>query len=56
MAATLVGDLSEKETIWRYMTLDRLINIFDDKAIFMAGLRAYSRSDPYEGYPPADSN
>jgi hypothetical protein len=52
MAATLVGDLSGNETIWRYMTLDRLINILDDKAIFMAGLGAYSKSDPYEGYPP----
>lgn len=52
MPATLVGDLSGKETIWRYMTLDRLINILDDEALFMTGLGAYSKSDPYEGYPP----
>ena len=52
MPATIVGDLSDEETIWRYMTLDRLINILDDKALFMTGLGAYSKSDPYEGYPP----
>ncbi len=52
MPATLVGNLSGKETIWRYMTLDRLINILDDKALFMTGLGTYSKSDPYEGYPP----
>jgi len=34
------------------MTLDRLINILDDKALFMSVLGAYSKSDPYEGYPP----
>ncbi|MDD1001863.1 DUF2971 domain-containing protein [Pseudomonas sp. TNT2022 ID642] len=52
MPATLVDDLTGKETIWRYMTLDRLINILDDKALFMTGLSSYSESDPYEGYPP----
>ncbi|POD50805.1 hypothetical protein BKM15_18310 [Pseudomonas syringae pv. syringae] len=52
MSATLVGDLSENEAIWRYMTLDRLINMLDDAALFMTGLNAYSKSDPYEGYPP----
>lgn len=52
MSATLVGDLSGNEIIWRYMTLDRLINILDDKALFMTCLGAYSKSDPYEGYPP----
>lgn len=52
MPATLVGDLSGKETIWRYMTLDRLVNLLDDKALFMTCLSAYSKSDPYEGYPP----
>ncbi len=53
MPATIVGDLSDEETIWRYMTLDRLINILDDNALFMTGLGAYSKSDPYEGHPPA---
>ncbi|MEO4013563.1 DUF2971 domain-containing protein [Pseudomonas rossensis] len=52
MPATLVGDLSSGEVIWRYITLDRLVNILDDKALFMSSLGAYSASDPYEGYPP----
>lgn len=52
MPATLVGDLSNEEVIWRYMTLDRLINVLDDKALFMSSLGSYSKSDPYEGYPP----
>ncbi|WP_130912688.1 DUF2971 domain-containing protein [Pseudomonas sp. Sample_9] len=52
MPASLVGDLSGEEIIWRYMTLDRLINLLDDRALFMTGLGAYSKSDPYEGYPP----
>lgn len=52
MPATLVGNLSDKEIIWRYMTLDRLINLLDEGALFMASLGAYSKSDPYEGYPP----
>lgn len=52
MSATLVGDLTGEEVIWRYITLDRLINLLDDKALFMASLGTYSASDPYEGYPP----
>jgi hypothetical protein len=52
MSATLVGDLSCEENIWRYMTLDRFINILDDSALYMSSLGAYSKSDPYEGYPP----
>lgn len=52
MPATLVGDLADNEVIWRYITLDRLINILDDKALFMASLGTYCTSDPYEGYPP----
>lgn len=52
MSATLIGNLSGKETIWRYMTLDRLINVLDDKSLFMASLGTYNKSDPYEGFPP----
>ena len=54
MPATLVGDLVGEEVIWRYITLDRLVNVLDDKALFMASLGSYSASDPYEGYPPPD--
>lgn len=39
--------------LWRYMTLDKLVNLLDEKAIFFAPLSFYQRSDPYEGYPPA---
>jgi len=52
MPATLVGNLTGEEIIWRYITLDRLINILDDKALFMASSGTYSASDPYEGFPP----
>lgn len=40
-------------TLWRYMSLDKFINMFDDGGIYFAPLQVYSDSDPFEGYPPA---
>ncbi|MBK5007323.1 DUF2971 domain-containing protein [Pseudomonas sp. S32] len=52
MPAVLVGDLKGEDVIWRYMALDKFVNILDDKALFMPALGMFSESDPYEGYPP----
>lgn len=38
--------------LWRYMSLDKFINLLDDEGVFFAPLSAYQHSDPYEGYPP----
>lgn len=52
MPATLVADLDPSTVIWRYMTLDKLIDLLESKALYFTSLLKYARTDPFEGLPP----
>ncbi|HEJ1053364.1 TPA: DUF2971 domain-containing protein [Pseudomonas putida] len=49
----VLKSLSDDMVLWRYMSLDKLINLLDDGGLFFAPLTAFQKSDPFEGYPPA---
>lgn len=53
MKVTVLASLNEDMVLWRYMSLDKFINLLDDEGIFFAPLKYYQQSDPFEGYPPA---
>lgn len=53
MEITVLKSLEEDMVLWRYMSLDKFINLFDDKGLYFAPLDAYANSDPYEGFPPS---
>ncbi|UST97732.1 DUF2971 domain-containing protein [Pseudomonas siliginis] len=53
MKVEILKSLSEDMILWRYMSLDKFINLLDDKGIYFAPLKAYQNSDPFEGYPPS---
>lgn len=43
---------SENETLWRYMSLDKLINLLETSELYFTALEYYNESDPFEGYMP----
>lgn len=53
MKVEVLASLNDDMVLWRYMSLDKFINLLDDEGIYFAPLAAYQHSDPYEGYPPA---
>lgn len=53
MKVEVLKSLSDEMILWRYMSLDKFINLLDDNGIYFAPLNAYHNSDPFEGYPPA---
>ncbi len=44
--------IKENYLLWRYMTLDKLINILVSKTLFFTPLKSYQETDPFEGYMP----
>ncbi|WP_377706262.1 hypothetical protein ACFMKY_18095 [Pseudomonas protegens] len=53
MQVEVIGGLTEETTIWRYMSIDKFINLLEDSGLFFSPLSFYKKSDPFEGYPPA---
>ena len=53
MKVDVLKSLSDDMVLWRYMSLDKFINLLDDEGVYFAPLSSYQHSDPYEGYPPA---
>jgi hypothetical protein len=49
----VLKSLHDDMILWRYMSLDKFINLLDDGGIYFTPLQSYLNSDPYEGYPPA---
>lgn len=45
-------NISRDAKLWRYMTLDKLINILMTNKLFFAPLSSYQQSDPFEGVLP----
>ena len=38
--------------IWRYMSLDKFIDLLESKTLYFTKLEDYRKSDPFEGYQP----
>lgn len=45
-------NIQPDQKLWRYMSLERLIDILSRKKLFFAPLNAYAASDPFEGLLP----
>jgi hypothetical protein len=53
MAKIRIGkSVSDNYTLWRYMSLDKLINLLETESLYFAPLVSYTKSDPFEGYLP----
>ncbi|MFS2159217.1 DUF2971 domain-containing protein [Pseudomonas sp. Pseusp122] len=52
MRVEITRSLDEDVVLWRYMALDKFINLFSDECLYFASLESYSKSDPMEGFPP----
>lgn len=54
MAQLIVGkSLADTDVLWRYMPLDKFIDLVSTKTLFFAPLAWYAKSDPFEGYLPS---
>ena len=49
----VLKSLNDDMILWRYMSLDKFVNLLDDGGVYFAPLDSYMASDPYEGFPPA---
>jgi hypothetical protein len=38
--------------MWRYMTLDKFINLLETQTLFFTPLASYAKTDPFEGFQP----
>lgn len=54
-AENVTQNVDKKQKLWRYMTLDRLINLLDTKKLFFTPIKYYASSDPFEGLLPKAS-
>lgn len=53
MATLKIGrSLKDTDILWRYLTLDKFIDLVDSKSLFFAPLAWYAQTDPFEGYVP----
>ncbi|MGA9913192.1 MAG: DUF2971 domain-containing protein, partial [Paraburkholderia sp.] len=53
MAKLHVGkSLQDTDVLWRYVPLDKFINLIDTSTLFFAPLAWYEKTDPFEGYLP----
>ena len=49
----VLKSLNDDMILWRYMSLDKFVNLLDDGGVYFAPLDSYMTSDPFEGFPPA---
>lgn len=54
-AEHVTPNIDKSQNLWRYMTLDRLINLLDTKKLFFTPIKYYASSDPFEGLLPKAS-
>lgn len=53
MAQVEIGaSIKGSPSLWRYMSLDKLIDLLDRESLYFSPLSHYSLSDPFEGYLP----
>lgn len=46
------SDLPDDTILWRYMSLDKFINLIDTQTLFLSPIAYFKNSDPLEGYLP----
>lgn len=51
-ASQVTPNIQPNQKLWRYMSLERLIDILSRKKLFFASLNAYAETDPFEGLLP----
>ncbi|WP_250530693.1 hypothetical protein [Caballeronia sp. NCF4] len=44
--------MAETDVLWRYLTLDKFINLIESSTLFFTPLAWYKETDPFEGYLP----
>lgn len=53
MAKVKLGSsVASHTSLWRYMSLDKLVNLLEFESLYFSPLSYYERSDPFEGYLP----
>jgi len=53
MATLKVGkSLTDTDVLWRYLPLDKFIDLLESKTLFFAPLAWFEKTDPFEGYVP----
>lgn len=45
--------LSGKSGLWRYLSLDKLIDLLSTSELFFTPLAVFAKSDPFEEYLPS---
>jgi hypothetical protein len=49
---TISSKLSEDTPLWRYMSMDKLVDLLAEQELHFTPLAAFAKSDPFEGYLP----
>ncbi|WP_283148974.1 DUF2971 domain-containing protein [Silvimonas soli] len=53
MTTLKVGNsLQDSDVLWRYITLEKFIDLVESKSLHFSPLDSYRKSDPFEGYLP----
>lgn len=53
MATVHVGkSLGDEDELWRYLSLDKFIDLVSSNSLFFAPLAWYDKTDPFEGFMP----
>lgn len=55
MEVQVLKSLDPNTLIWRYVSLDKFINLISGSSLYFTPLWEYVKSDPYEGLPPSVS-
>ena len=51
-SVTIGKSLNESNTLWRYMSIDKFIDLISNNSLFLTPLSFYSKTDPFEGHKP----
>ncbi|WP_202612782.1 DUF2971 domain-containing protein [Proteus sp. G2658] len=52
MSIDVSKSLSSEMILWRYMSIDKLIDLLSKNQLFLAPLSSFQKTDPFEGYAP----
>jgi hypothetical protein len=52
-AVSISTELDGSTPLWRYMSLDKLIDLLSTSELYFAPLASFVKTDPFEGYLPA---
>ena len=50
---SISSELGEDTLLWRYMSLDKLVDLLATQELHFTPLASFAKSDPFEGYLPA---